>query len=148
MIARFWFCRSETIAGKVIRLMTMGKWNHVGIEVNDIVYDADAGRGVTTASLDIFLARYTEAEAVDVAVPKAEAFISFLKSQIGKPYDYLAILAFPFRRDWQREEAWFCSEYAAKAALVGGVLPALRLPRHKVTPDQLFFALPLNKGRA
>jgi len=46
-----------------------------------------------------------------------DVFHSYLRSQLGKPYDMEAILAFVARRDWQDPQAWFCSELQA-AALV------------------------------
>lgn len=42
-------------------------------------------------------------------------WLAFLTSQIGKPYDKLAILAFAMNRDWRAHDHWFCSELQAAA---------------------------------
>ena len=41
---------------------------------------------------------------------KERAYWDFLKAQIGKPYDKLAIFAFAVDRDWR---SWFCDELVA-----------------------------------
>jgi hypothetical protein len=44
---------------------------------------------------------------------KERAYWDFLKAQIGKSYDKLAIAAFAFNRDWRSPNAWFCDELVA-----------------------------------
>jgi hypothetical protein len=41
------------------------------------------------------------------------AYLAFLKAQVGKPYDKLAIAVFAFNRDWRAPDAWFCDEVVA-----------------------------------
>jgi hypothetical protein len=36
---------------------------------------------------------------------KERAYWDFLKEQVGKPYDKLAIVAFAFNRDWRSPDA-------------------------------------------
>jgi hypothetical protein len=54
-----------------------------------------------------------------VAIPstpeQADAFYSYLREQVGKPYDFLAIAGIALRRDWRSENSWFCSELIASA---------------------------------
>ncbi len=63
--------------------------------------------------------QYTRDLIVEIRTDQATAdvFHAWLRSQIGKPYDIEAILAFVARRDWQEPDSWFCSELIA-AALV------------------------------
>src|SRR6476660_9668360 len=44
-----------------------------------------------------------------------EDFYQFCRSQLGKPYDVLAITAFAFGREWRDNSDWFCSELIAAA---------------------------------
>src|SRR5579859_783993 len=53
---------------------------------------------------------------------QTDIFHAWLRSQLGKPYDFDAIAAFaasPFagERNWQSPDSWYCSELVA-AALV------------------------------
>ena len=55
--------------------------------------------------------------------------MDFLKAQLGKPYDTLAIEAFAFNRDWRSPDAWFCDELVAagleQAEVVGKLAPSV-----------------------
>jgi hypothetical protein len=53
-----------------------------------------------------------------------EIFYAFIESQIGKPYDTWAILAYFYpSRDWQAFDAWYCSELLATGLAECGILP-------------------------
>lgn len=51
-------------------------------------------------------------------------FYAFLETQVGKPYDTWAILAFFWpSRDWQSFDAWYCSEEIGAGLAECVVLP-------------------------
>lgn len=53
-----------------------------------------------------------------------EIFYAFVESQIGKPYDLWAILAYFWpSRDWQSFDSWYCSELLGTALAECGILP-------------------------
>jgi hypothetical protein len=56
--------------------------------------------------------KFSRVERVVISVPyyKKRAYWDFLKAQIGKPYDKLAIVAFAVNRGWREIDAWFCDE--------------------------------------
>ena len=62
---------------------------------------------------------------------------TFLVDQIGKPYDYLAILGFMLRKPLQKPSRWFCSELIFSACQSAGVNLLARIPPWKVSPDML-----------
>lgn len=62
---------------------------------------------------------------------------TFLVAQIGKPYDYLAILGFMLRKPLQEPSRWFCSELVFSACQSAGVNLLARIPSWKVSPDLL-----------
>ena len=68
-------------------------------------------------------------------------------SQLSKPYDYEAIVGMGLHRDWQRPDAWFCSELLAWAFQEAGE-PLFRpeLTR-RVTPQHFWMLAPLPRGR-
>jgi hypothetical protein len=59
--------------------------------------------------------KFSRVERVVISVPyyKERAYWDFLKAQLGKPYDKLAIAAFAFNRNWRSPDAWFCGELVA-----------------------------------
>jgi hypothetical protein len=61
----------------------------------------------------------------------------FLNSQIGKPYDWRAIMAFIFGRNWRETDSWICSELQAAALEAAQIVPKLYLSANKITPDAL-----------
>lgn len=65
------------------------------------------------------------------------AFHAFLFDQIGKPYDYLGVLSFPFRSRWQRQDSWFCSELIAAAVNFAGASPPF-VQAKRVAPVDIY----------
>ena len=64
-----------------------------------------------------------------------------MRSQIGKPYDGEAILAFVAGRNWQDPEAWFCSELVAAGLEDSSIVLPLAAPTAKITPADLILIL-------
>jgi len=82
-----------------------------GVKVREPGYDAG------NFSQEIFL----EVEATAV---QEDIFYAFIESQIGKPYDTWAILAYFWpSRDWQSFDAWYCSELLGTGLAECGILP-------------------------
>jgi len=66
---------------------------------------------------------------VDVACTDDQALIfeAFIESQIGKPYDYWAVLSFFWpSRNWQEFDHWDCSELVGTGFGEMGFLPKKR----------------------
>jgi hypothetical protein len=61
----------------------------------------------------------------------------FLEEQVGKKYDFRALISFLTRRDRQREDAWICSELGFMAALQGGTRLLERIEAYAVSPGLL-----------
>lgn len=134
------FCKSTGLGAMLIRFFTFSRWNHVAIEVGGVVFEAVTRAGVRAVPAHNFPRLWGKVESVDIAVPDQVAAERFLKAQLGKPYDWKAIFALPFRESWHRAGKWFCSELVAEALLHGG--RPLNLPSHRVTPRDLYIALP------
>jgi len=117
----------------------MSQWNHVAIERDGIVIDSNAGVGVAVSKLDDFKKRYTKTQLVKAGCPNEDAAWTFIKRQVGKSYDYRALLGLPFRRNWQHDSKFFCSELAALGLIRGG--RKMKLPAGRVTPRDLWLAL-------
>jgi hypothetical protein len=74
------------------------------------------------------------------SLEQEDKFYAFLDAQIGKSYDYLAILAFAVNRNWRDLDAWICSELVAAALEECGVIPKLFLSSNKISPVALALA--------
>lgn len=68
-------------------------------------------------------------------------FFDFLSKQIGRPYDYEAILGFMFSRDWRETDSYICSELVALALEKAKIVPCLYLAANKITPVALALAV-------
>lgn len=84
---------------------------------------------------------------LECTLEQRSAWIDFLESQIGKPYDKLAIVGFMIGRNWREEDAWFCSELSAKALEASGIFPHLELTPNKITPGALALAVSAAGGK-
>lgn len=136
------FCKSENLGGRILRLFLMSKWNHVAIQIGNTVYESVSGSGVVKRRPVDFAKAWDRISSVEVDASSQLALLRFLNDQVGKPYDWRAILAFPFRGSWQDRSGWFCSELVYEALRVGGGLVSDRLPANRVTPRDLWVALP------
>lgn len=110
------FAKSNTLGGLIIRLGTMSHENHVAIQIGDDVYDTRFSKGVLKTSRKDFNSHWNETDTYivtpDCSVDMAR---SFLDAQVGRRYDWRAIIAMPLRLNWQHHEDWFCSELVAAA---------------------------------
>lgn len=136
------FCKSDDLGGRILRLFLMSRWNHVAIQVGNAVYESVAGRGVIKRSPAQFSNAWDKVSSVEVVVADQLSMLRFLNDQVGMPYDWRAILAFPFRGGWHNSTGWFCSELVFEALRVGGGLIPERIPPNRITPRDLWVALP------
>lgn len=136
------FCKSDNMGGRILRLFLMSKWNHVAIQIGNTVYESVSGAGVVKHQPAEFAKAWDKVSSVEVYVPSQLSVLRFLNDQLGKPYDWKAILAFPFRGSWQDRSGWFCSELVYEGLRVGGGLVSDRLPANRVTPRDLWVSLP------
>ena len=106
---------------------SIASWFYGGVQVKPAGYDVGA---------------YSHELRVSITCTEAQqaAFYAFMRSQIGKPYDALAIVAFAAGRDWQEPDSWFCSELIAAALVEAGIFPAiLAAAANKITVKDAAF---------
>lgn len=132
------FSTSGSIVSRTIRWFTWGKWSHVSVRMpeGDLI-EAKEFLGVVRRKWTYELG---EVLTLQVSDEQAERFYSALRSQVGKSYDWRAIVGFLVRRDWQRDNYWICSELAAWALIKAGV-PVIHEKRWRVNPTILYMAL-------
>jgi len=137
---RIWFCRNNDIGGLLIRLLTWSRWNHVAVEINGIIYESVSAEGVRKGLAYRYGERWDHALPIDIWLRRGAAAETFLKLQVGKPYDWPALLSWPARSTWESPHRWFCSELAAKALKHAGYTH-IGEKSHRVTPEDLWRAL-------
>lgn len=131
------FSTSQKIGAVAIRAVTWSKYSHVALLDGDEVIEA-TWPAVRVAPLAEVIAAHSAHAIVELPCRDPQAVIAAAASQIGKPYDYTAILGLGLRRDWQEEDAWFCSELVAWAFQQGGS-PLFRPEAlYRITPQHLW----------
>lgn len=122
----------------LIRLLTWSRWSHVSVVDGATIIQAHALHGVIRTPLAEAIANDKESKLVRFKCNNPTAVIAAAASQIGKKYDWTALIGFMLRRDWQEDDSWFCSELAAWAFQQAGT-PLLRPEAlHRVTPENLW----------
>lgn len=110
---RLLFSTTNNPLSAVIRSATWSRWSHVAVVDGSSVIEAAAIYGVRRVSLMEAMNRSKDFAVVALPCADPAAVIAAISSQIGKPYDYTAILGIGVHRDWQEDDSWFCSELVA-----------------------------------
>jgi uncharacterized protein YycO len=134
-----YFCRGKNLAAEAIKFATFSQFSHVAIMVNHHVYEATFEHGVTRSTFAQFDKRYPDHESVIVDDQNKDIAETWLNRQVGKPYDFSALAALPFRKNWQNDEKWFCSELVACALMKAGVLKTT-IKTSRITQRDLWYA--------
>jgi uncharacterized protein YycO len=135
--------KGKSLISKAIRWRTWGPYSHAAWWLSDgSVIEAWHKGGVTHSESPATL--HTPGTVIDVfGVPGIDSFAAeqFLKDQIGKKYDFAAVMrGFTFRLDRDNPEKWFCSELVFDAGLAGGFPLLSRIPAWKVDPTKLSYS--------
>lgn len=144
---RLLFSTTRLPLSVVIRAVTWSRWSHVALVDGDTVIEAVALHGVRRMPLAEAVSRTSDFALTDLPAQNPQAILSVAASQLGKPYDYTALLGLALRRDWQTDNAWFCSELVAWAFDAAGQ-PLLR-PKfeRRVYPQHLWMLPPARSPR-
>lgn len=144
------FSRRHHPGSALLRLAMWSPWSHVGIvdPRTGHVIEAVAGRGVIQRRLDDVIATSSRYELVALPASNPAAVIDAALQQLGKRYDWWGVIGLGVRRQWQQDDAWFCSELAASAFAAAGE-PLFRADcLRRVTPQHLWMLAPWQeKGR-
>jgi hypothetical protein len=118
----------NSIGAWLIKLFTFSKWNHTAVMFedsenfqNNTVIDVTGFSGVRAMHFSEYKKLYPRMEIIDANVPDEEAGKRFALAQIGKKYDWGAIVGIIFqRRDWEQATKWFCSELTEAIRIQAG----------------------------
>lgn len=135
-MTRVIFTRNHTPGSILLRTFLWSPWSHCAIVDGEEVIEAAAFGGVRARPLADMLADATKM-AILTLPGDPQAVIAAARSQIGKPYDWQGVAGIGFRRRWQDDDAWFCSELVAWAFEAGGH-PLFRTQPWRITPRDLY----------
>jgi hypothetical protein len=137
------FVGNRSFGSTLIQWFDHGTYSHVDTVLADgsLLGARDDKIGDVPAGVQIRPATYVAGYATKIVVLPCsgeveKAYYDFVRAQIGKPYDSLAIAAFAIGRDWMNPDAWFCSEM-----VVAGMVDSKYLvhkpsaPCNKLAPD-------------
>jgi len=142
---RLLFSSSKSPLGALICAATWSRWSHVALIDGDEVVEATPFYGVRRIKLADAIGQAKEAATVELPAREPQRIIGAARSQLGKPYDWTAVLGLGLRRDWQGRDAWFCSELIAWSAAEAGE-PWYRCESlRRVTPQHLWMLPPVGE---
>lgn len=143
--------KGQSAISKLIEWQTRGKYSHAAILIDDTLYEAWQGWGVGVRKKEkwYFSAGNSVTSLFQFQhMQKHEQRLQdFLEAQLGKKYDYLAVLRFITRTHVLPNEKnrWFCSELVA-AAMDSVGLPLFHNTKPwEVSPDLIKRSLILEK---
>lgn len=136
------FSASHHPMSSVIRACTWSSWSHVAIIDGDEVIEAMAPNGVRRFPVVQAIDHAKRAAIVELPCMDPQAVIAAAASQLGKPYDYTAIVGLGLHRDWQEDDAWFCSELVAWSFAQAGESLFRAEVLRRITPQHLWMLAP------
>jgi len=113
-IVKFHFFEGRGIASSIIKWRTCGRFSHIAMELDGIVYEAKEGLGVVKS-----YSPYEHNEMgtlklmIDIDMKSYENWQNFkmsLEDKLGCKYDWYAIFNFFGTWNKQNPDKWFCSE--------------------------------------
>lgn len=126
-------CTHSGFGAWFLRTVMWSKYSHAAILDGCVVTDTTFWQGgVKQTDADTFFDKYRIYETRDIYVDEPAAR-EWLLAQVGKKYDVTALLSWIVRRDWQEDDAWFCSELA-EAVITKFGTPRFRESVSRVTP--------------
>lgn len=133
------FTKHENIGSWAIRALTMSPWSHVAVPYGDYLVEAVAFGGVRTAKIQDTIRKADAYAFGEIATPLTQSQVFHAcASQVGKGYDFGAVIGMPFMRDWQEDDKWFCSELTEWGFLINGAPNFEPAKMHRVTPRDVW----------
>jgi hypothetical protein len=131
--------RPGNIGAWILRAWMWSPWSHSAIHDDElgVVYDATLwGGGCKVHLAEDFFSHYTRSESREITVAEARlpAARAWLMAQVGKSYDWTALVGIFSHRNWQDDDKWFCSEHAETFISLFSK-PRFRASASRITPQ-------------
>lgn len=137
-----WFYRENGLLARVNRIRLGSRWDKVGIEIDGQLTIVDRHRGVISVSKEYLWMKYSKSTFTFLPVPELRNGIVFLSQQYNKQEDTTIYKShFNRFRNWRDDRKWSGVELTAEVLSHSGI--DLDLPENRVTPSDLWNALPI-----
>jgi uncharacterized protein YycO len=130
------YATTGSFVSHAVRFMTWSEWSHVDYVLPDGRLLGAQGDGVKIRPPDYEKFTSRCIQTFECTEEQYVIFTDFLYSQLGKPYDWTAIVGFVMRREWAADDSWFCSELIAAAIMLAKILK-INVDRNRVSPEPL-----------
>jgi uncharacterized protein YycO len=132
-------CRNNSVGSWLLRSLMWGRWSHSALWDRDrhVVVDTTLWQGgVRVHDEADFFDHYPTHEVRDLGIPPENyaAARAWIEAQVGKPYDWTALVSFVVHRNWQDDDSWFCSEFLENIRNLFG-LRVFRADASRITPQ-------------
>jgi len=131
----------DDLASKAIQYISAGRASHVGLILPGgfelgARFDKAGGKPPGVQIRPEAYAKFESETYLTQEVTEEQGSLctSFLFQQLGKPYDWRAIVGFAVNRNWRDDDSWICSELQAAAIEHAGICHPLYLAANKITP--------------
>lgn len=137
-MVRIAYSDSKGMVSAVIKGFTWSQISHCGLILPDnSIIDSQLGKGgVTVRPFEDFVKEENRVIVKEYPWLSTDMY-KIVLSQKGKPYDLTALFGIPFRRNWQDDAKWFCSELQLWASKKAGT-PMLDKESWRTFPSDLF----------
>jgi uncharacterized protein YycO len=126
-------CTHSGFGAWFLRTVMWSKYSHAAILDGNTVTDTTFCQGgVKQHHAKDFFEHYKTFELREIEVDETIARL-WLADQVGKGYDWTALLSFVVQRNWQEPDKWFCSELC-EAMIDKFGKPRFRASASRVTP--------------
>ena len=134
--------KGRSLISKLIKWQTRGKYSHVAVMLSDneiieawhsparvrVIHSLSEGHKPGTP-IDLFEVKTTPAQDKSIR--------HFLRSEVGKKYDFAGVARFLSRRSKDNADKWFCSELAFSAFRSADIDLLKRIDAYQVDPVAL-----------
>jgi uncharacterized protein YycO len=133
------FVRGNSIPARAIQMFTWGYWNHVELYTKTGYLGAQPEGGYQIRPYNYTKFDKEIFRGIELDAAKEANFWQWQYAQIGKPYDWTAILGLVAHRDWQEDDQWFCSEAVAAGfeQINEPILNEYHSQSYKITPRDI-----------
>ncbi|MEK6881322.1 MAG: YiiX/YebB-like N1pC/P60 family cysteine hydrolase [Nanoarchaeota archaeon] len=128
--------KGKGIISSLIRWQTGSIYSHAAVLLDDnTLVESWQGDGVRKKKIT----NWDNVDTFKVRVSQRQynKIVEFLESQIGKKYDYWAIIRFISRSRFPENDKWFCSELVYEAFKQVGINLLERIESYEVSPGLL-----------
>lgn len=137
------FWRGTGFIAGAIRFFSWGPMAHVGMQIDNTMYEAREFRGVVKSRFPDQKRRMPNRSlVVECSEEQYNEIFDWWESRIGRRYDYLSVFRFVYRKGEtdRTTGSWFCSEAVMDACEAGGIRLFDRVDSSKVTPSMIYWS--------